>query len=129
MQVVSAEGEVNLRTLAGQEKLSSGQVVEIRNGEVTKPNRYVDPVLAMRWMQPLIVKSGPDNAELRERVDTMLAKIGRTKVATMYEQEIRSLGEHAVLPLVRFVQSPLGQDDPVKRTTAMELTADLCRSG
>jgi hypothetical protein len=125
VQVVTAEGEVNLRTPAGQEKLRSGQVVEIRNGEVTKPNRYVDPVLATRWMQPLIIKQGPDNSELQQRVDTMLAQIGRSKVATMYEQEIRSLGEHAVLPLVRFVQSPLSQDDPVKRSTAIQLIADL----
>lgn len=125
VQVVTSEGEVNLQTPAGKQKLGPGQIAEIRNGEVTHPNRRVDPLLETRWMQPLIVKQGPDNAELQERVDRMLAQIGRSKVATMYEQEIRSLGEHGVLPLVRFVKSPLSKDDPVKRSTAMTLTADL----
>ena len=55
----------------------------------------------------------------------MLAQIGRTKIATLYEQEIRTLGEHGVLPLVRFIQSPLAENDPVRRHAAMGIAADL----
>jgi hypothetical protein len=125
VRVVASEGEVNLRTLTSEQTLGPGQIAEIRNGEVTRPDRHVDPLLETRWMQPLIVKQGPDNAELHTRVDAILAQIGRSKVATMYEQEIRSLGEHGVLPLIRFVKSPISKDDPGKRYTAMRLTADL----
>lgn len=125
VQVVNAEGEINLRTAAGVQRLDPGQVAEISNGEITRPARHVDPLLSTRWMQPLLVQRGPDDAELKQRVDTLLAQIGRSKIASLYEQEIRSLGEHAVLPLVRFIQSPLAENDPARRTAAMELTADL----
>jgi hypothetical protein len=125
VQVVNAEGEINLRTATGDQRLDAGQVAEISNGEITTPSRRVDPLLSTRWMQPLLVQRGPDDAELKQRVDTLLAQIGQSKIATLYEQEIRSLGEHAVLPLVRFIQSPLAEKDPTRRTAAMELTSDL----
>jgi hypothetical protein len=124
VQVVNAEGEINLRTTSGQQRLDPGQVAEISGGEI-KPARRVDPVLSTRWMQPLLIQRGPDDAELKQRVDTLLAQIGRTKISTLYEQEIRTLGEHGVLPLVRFVQSPLGKEDPARRSAAMEIVADL----
>lgn len=125
VQVVNAEGEINVRTAAGEQRLEPGQIAEISNGQVTRPSRYVDPVLSTRWMQPLLIARGPDDTELKERVDKMLAQIGRTKIATLYEQEIRSLGEHGVLPLVRFIQSPLAENDPTRRHAAMEIAADL----
>lgn len=125
VQVVSAEGEINLRTAAGEQRLGPGQVAEISGGQVIKPGNRVDPLLSTRWMQPLLVSRGADNTELQQRVDTLLAQIGRAKIATYYEQEIRSLGEHAVLPLVRFIQSPLAAEDPRRRADAMRITADL----
>jgi hypothetical protein len=125
VQVVNSEGEINLRTSAGEQRLDPGQVAEISNGEITTPARRVDPLLSTRWMQPLMVQRGPDDAELKQRVDAMLAQIGQSKIASLYEQEIRSLGEYGVLPLVRFIQSPLAEKDPARRSAAMSLTADL----
>ncbi|WP_254508812.1 zf-HC2 domain-containing protein [Anatilimnocola floriformis] len=124
VQVVNAEGEINLRTTAGEQRLNPGQVAEISGGEI-KPVRHVDPMLSTRWMQPLMMRRGPDDAELKHRVDALLAQIGQSKIATLYEQEIRSLGEYGVLPLVRFIQSPLGEKDPTRRSAAMEIVADL----
>lgn len=124
VQVVNAEGEIKLRTTTGEQRLNPGQMAEISQGEI-KPAQRVDPVLSTRWMQPLLTQRGPDNAELKQRVDSLLAQIGQTKMATLYEQEIRTLGEHGVLPLVRFIQSPLGEKDPVRRSAAMQIVADL----
>lgn len=125
VQVVNASGEINLRTAAGEERLEPGQMAEISNGQVSKPGKHFDPILATGWMQPLLVTRGGDNAELQERVDILLAEIGRSKAATLYEHEIRSLGEHAVLPLVRFIQSPLAANDEMRRLYAMRITSDL----
>ncbi|WP_425617903.1 zf-HC2 domain-containing protein [Anatilimnocola sp. NA78] len=125
VQVVNAEGDIQLRTASGQQSLDPGQVAEISNGEIIKPGRYVDPILSTRWMQPLLITRGSNDAELSQRVDKLLAEIGRAKIATLYEQEIRALGEHAVLPLVRFIQSPLATEQQNRRLTAMQLTADL----
>ena len=46
----------------------------------------------------------------------------------MYEQDIRSLGEYAALPLIRYVQSPQSPDDPRQRLTAMRIVADIAPS-
>ncbi|QDU31171.1 hypothetical protein ETAA8_63240 [Anatilimnocola aggregata] len=125
VQVVNAAGEIKVSTASGQQQLKPGQVAEISNGQVSTPANHVDPLTSTRWMQPLMLARGPDNAELNERVNTLLALIGRAKISTLYEQEIRALGEHAVLPLVRFIQSPLAASDPMRRSAAMRLTADL----
>jgi hypothetical protein len=125
VQVVNASGDIKVRTPTHQQDLNPGQMAEISNGQVITELRRVDPLLATRWMQPLLIKQGPNSAELRERVDALLAEVGRSKIATLYEQEIRALGEHGVLPLVRYIQSPLAADQPLRRQTAMQLVVDL----
>ena len=60
-----------------------------------------------------------------ERVNEMLAMLGRTKMAHLYEYEMRSLGDHCVLPLTRFVQSPQSNDDIYRRREAARIASDL----
>jgi hypothetical protein len=74
------------------------------------------------------VRKGKSDAELSRRIDAMLSQVGRSKVTWLYEQEIRGLGEHAVLPLLRFVQSPQSKAEPERRQTAMRLVSDLAPS-
>ena len=76
-------------------------------------------------MQSLLMRKGHDSPELGDRVNRLLANLGRSKMANLYEDEIRSLGEHAVLPLLRFVQSPTSRDDPYQRQSAMAIIADV----
>src|SRR5690606_40114537 len=81
-------------------------------------------VHAERWMQPLLTLGGHGNPELLQRVDALLARIGRTKLAYLYEQDLRNLGEYGALPLLRFVQSEASPQEPDRRHTAMDILAD-----
>jgi HEAT repeat protein len=84
-----------------------------------------DPLLATRWIHPLLIQKGAQDPELKNRVDAMLARIGQTKLSSLYESEIRSLGAYCVLPLIRYLESPQSQADPARRQTAARIIADL----
>ena len=125
-QVMSAAGaSVDVKTASGRHELKSGQNASIVNGEVDVSSPADDIVLATSWIHPLLTQKGHDDPELSHRVDELLARIGRSKMSMLYEREIRSLGEHCVLPLIRYVQSPISQIEPGRRASAMSIVADL----
>jgi hypothetical protein len=123
VQVTSAKGDVTLRTAAGDESLKGGESASVVAGQVVRaPN---DPLLSTAWMSPLLIRKGSADPELADRIDQILAQLGQSKLSHLYEQEIRALGEHAVMPLARYVQSPLSKQDPPRRATAMRIIADI----
>jgi ferric-dicitrate binding protein FerR (iron transport regulator) len=124
VQVTAAAGEVALQTSAGSEPLRGGESVRLVEGRIVKGD-YTDPLLATAWTGALLVRKGHDDAELAARVDQLLARLGQSKVSLLYEEEIRALGEYAVLPLVKFVESPLSQESRTHRQQAITLVSDL----
>jgi hypothetical protein len=126
LQVSSAAGEVSVQTSDSALKLKSGESVEVIEGTIQPVNRMLaDPLLATRWIHPLLIQKGAQDPELKNRVDAMLARIGQTKLSSLYESEIRSLGAYCVLPLIRYLESPQSQADPARRQTAARIIADL----
>ena len=127
-QVVTPPGStVSLTTESDRHELKPGQSAMIVNGRV-QPADLKNPLLAASWIHPLLTRKGHDNPELQDRVDELLAQIGRTKMSMLYEREIRSLGEHCVVPLIRYVQSPISKKEPGRRGSAMAIVADLAPS-
>lgn len=125
VRVTTAEGDVAVRTSSGERQLARGQSVVVRDGNVVPEDGVVDPLLATGWMHPLLVEKGGDDPELQSRVDAYLARVGLAKLSFMYENDIRCLGEHAALPLLRFVQSPLSREGPARRRRAATILADV----
>jgi hypothetical protein len=97
----------------------------ITAGNVAVDNRSHDPLLASTWIHPLLALKGHGDDDLQRRVNEMLVEVGRTKLSHLYEQEIRSLGDYSVLPLLRFVQSPISREQPEQRATALRILADI----
>lgn len=124
-RIFTANGEVDVTLGKEQQRLKRGEVAQIVDGNLVIEPHHADALLSTSWMQSLLVRKGHDSAELGDRVNRLLANLGRSKMANLYEDEIRSLGEHAVLPLLRFVQSPTSRDDPVKRQSAMTIIVDV----
>lgn len=124
VQVTGASGNVTVHTPAGEAQLRDGETASIVGGRVERATDH-DPLLAAAWMNPLLVRKGNDDPELAQRIDRILAQLGQSKLSYLYEQEIRALGEHAVLPLARYVQSPLSKNDPTRRATAMRIITDV----
>lgn len=124
-RVFTASGEVDLRLGRERHRLKPGEVARVDGGRLIIEPYHADALLATRWMQPLLILKGHDSPELHERIDRMFANLGRSKLDNLYEDEIRSLGEHAVLPLLRFVQSPPSRDEPERRRRAMLIVSDM----
>lgn len=125
VQITTAEGEVEVQAAGSSERLQRGESASIVDGKIVKSGRVGDPILDARWTHSLLIRKGHGDPELTARVDELLARMGYSKVTLLYEQEIRSLGEYAVLPLMRFVQSPISQNDPRRRETAMRILSDI----
>ena len=60
-------------------------------------------------------------------VDALFAQIGRVKISNMYEDEIRSLGDHCVVPLTQFLCENGRQDTDEQRRTAARILADVAQ--
>lgn len=128
VQVMTSAGETELQTPQGTQRLKPGERAAIVNGQIVKSPQAADPILESGWVNSLLVRKGRNDGELARRIDEMLFFMGRSKVTWLYEQEIRGLGEYAVLPLLRFVQSPQSREEPERRLTAMRLLRDLASS-
>ncbi len=84
-----------------------------------------DLVLATRWVHDLLVLKSRANEELAARVNDLFARIGKTKMQYLLEDEIRALGDHCVLPLRSYLHSPDSRRDPRKRVLAARILADV----
>jgi hypothetical protein len=128
VRVMSAEGDVKVQCADDRQVLKRGENVSIVGGKIVKDTDLSDPLLDASWVHPLLTKKGHTNAELNSRVDLLLARIGRTKISTLYEQEIRGLGEFSALPLLRYVESPLSKGNAAQRQSAMRILSDIAPS-
>ena len=82
---------------------------------------------ATNWVHEILVLKGRGNPELDRRINDIFAGIGRTKMEFLLEEEIRVLGDHAVIPLTRYLQSPDKENDAYKRQRAARLLADIAQ--
>jgi hypothetical protein len=128
VQVTTGQGEIDVQTAGDAQRLKTGESASIVQGRFVKAQRTADPLLEASWIHALLVRKGEDDKELAGRVDQLLARLGQSKVSFLYEQEIRNLGEHAALPLLRFVQSPLSEDQPQLRLKALRILSDIVPS-
>jgi ferric-dicitrate binding protein FerR (iron transport regulator) len=124
-----AEGSTRVAAKDAQVKVDAGQMVHISDGSVGKVDRTYDLLVATRWVNELLVLKGRDSQELNRRVNDMLAQLGETKVRELYEDEIRSLGDHCVIPLARYLESDrsLGAAESEKRQRASRILSDLAQ--
>lgn len=84
-----------------------------------------DRLLATGWQLPLLAVRHPHDPELQSCLQSLLAGIGRTKMSSMYDSQIRSLGPAGTIPLIAFVQSSESSENPDLRYQAMQIIADL----
>jgi hypothetical protein len=66
-----------------------------------------------------------EDPELAERLNDLLAQVGRAEMSRLYEDEIRRVGSRAGLPLLRYVESPRSQSDTASRHAAARIAGDL----
>lgn len=119
------EGSASVACKSGLHNVDAGQRVRLVGGRIEESSNVIDPLQATAWVNELLLLKGPDNPELTERLNDILAQIGHAKLSYLYEDEIRRLGSRAALPLLRYVASPRSQSDAASRAAATRIAADL----
>lgn len=109
--------------------IQPGECVSFTGGKATSETMpRTDPFQATTWQLPLLALREPLDVELQQRLQGILAIVGRSKAAYFYEDQIRQLGPAGVLPLLAFVRSPDSRRDPDLRIRAMQFIAELATS-
>jgi hypothetical protein len=121
------EGSTRVKDQYGEKTVRSGERLTISGGRAEDPVRAWDLYVATRWVNELLVMKGRDNAELSKRIDSLFAQIGRVKISSMYEEEIRALGDHCVVPLTQFLCENGRQDTDEQRRSAARILADVAQ--
>jgi hypothetical protein len=125
--VTVVEGTARVESGEDSAMLDAGQSAKIVDGRLAGVQRVYDPVLVTAWIHELLAVKGPDDPEFSARMSDILAQLGQAKLSYLYEEEIRRLGDHCVLPLVRFLESSRSQGDEVKRVRAAGIVADVAQ--
>lgn len=122
------EGSANLECKSGVRRVAAGERVRLTDGQIEESAPVADPLQATAWINELLLLKGPDNPELAERLNDILAQVGQAKLSYLYEDDIRRLGSRAALPLLRFIESPRSHANATARISAARLAADLADS-
>ena len=125
---LTAQAESGRVTLFADDKthvIAAGQSIQMNQDGRLQSSTTKDAVLASSWMDSLLMQKHPSDPELQQRVDALLAKVGKTDASDVYERELRSLGEHCILPLTRYVQSEKSVTNRSRRLKAMSVVADV----
>src|SRR5262249_35136250 len=105
----------------------SGEAATIINGQIDHKDQVRELALATSWVHGILILKSRDNKELAKRLDDILAQIGQGKAEFMAENEIRSLGDHCVLPMTRYIQPERSQANRNKRQMAARILSDLAQ--
>ncbi len=126
-EVMVVEGATRVTASGAEQRVEAGEALVVVDGRLGDKQRVDDLVSATRWVHEILLLKRRDNPELQARVNDLLAQIGETKMDFVYEQEMRWLGDHCVLPLTRYIQSPRSQPDENKRHRAARILADIAQ--
>jgi ferric-dicitrate binding protein FerR (iron transport regulator) len=126
--VTVIEGSASVVCNGDNRRVAAGQRVRLVDGRIEETAAVADALQATAWINDLLVRKAPENPELTERLNDILAQLGQTKLSYLYEDEIRRLGSRAALPLLRYVASPRSQANESARVSAVRIAADLADS-
>lgn len=124
--VTALEGSAQWSAGGRTAELAAGHRLRVADGKAETDRLSLDEMVhAESWLNELLRRKGPNDPELKQRVECLFAQIGQSKMDYLREDELRILGESCVLPLLRYVQGPESQGNPEKRRLACRLVADL----
>jgi ferric-dicitrate binding protein FerR (iron transport regulator) len=123
------EGSMKVKGKSTEATVKTGERVSIEQGNPGKVRGDYNLILATSWVNELLMLKGRDNAELNRRVNDLFARIGEAKMAGLYEEEIRSLGSHCVVPLTKYIQSDLSKPaaEHRHRVEAARILSDMAQ--
>jgi ferric-dicitrate binding protein FerR (iron transport regulator) len=125
--ITVVEGQAEVESDDKTTTVQAGQSATLIEGQISDVRQVRDTSLVTAWINELLAAKGPDDPEFTARMNDILAQLGQAKLAHLYEEEIRRLGDHCVLPLVRFLESSRSQGDAGTRQRAAQIVADVAQ--
>jgi hypothetical protein len=125
LTIAAGSGAIEIVTATETRQLHAGDSAQVIGDDVEPANGSFEPLLDASWMHPLLIQKGFADSELNERVNGLLAQLGRAKMSFLFERDIRGLGEYSALPLLRFVESTLSEEEVGRRQQAASILADV----
>jgi hypothetical protein len=122
------EGSVQVQGSAGQNVIKGGEALTVTDGRFGDKTQVENLMLATRWVNEILVLKGRDNPELARRIDDIFAQLGQDKMWYLAAEEVRNLGDHCVIPLVRYIQSDrskINDGERMKRREAARIVGDV----
>ncbi len=123
--VTVAEGHVTVMADGVEETVTPCQVLTIEGDRRVESVPVKDLVTATRWLHPILIAKGRKSPELSRRVAYLFARLATTESPEVYEQEIRALGSHAVIPLASLLTSLDPTTESAARRRAAWMIAEL----
>ena len=125
--VIVVEGATEVKGKGRNTIVYPGERVEIIDGTPGQAQRTYNVLVATAWVHEILAMKGRNNTELQHRLNELFAELGQTKVKVLLETEIRSLGDHAIIPLTRYLQSDRsrGQNEDERRDMAARILEDI----
>jgi hypothetical protein len=128
VNVMASKGNIDFQCESQNSNIARGQMVRIVDGKILPSDGSFDPIAATRWIHAILKEKGPNDPELNELIRELLLKTGYSKANFMYEDEIRTLGQHAVLPLLEYLAADEFTAQLQGRRRAARLASDLAPS-
>ena len=120
------QGPVRMAIAGGEQNiLDAGEQATVTEGRLGGKQAVQDLALATRWVNEILVLKGRDNPELAKRIDDLFAQIGQQKMGFLFEDEIRALGDHSVIPLTKYLESDRSKNDQAGRAIAARIVSDV----
>jgi len=128
-QIVLAvvEGSTRVKTAELEQLVPEGRVLKIAGGRATELEAREVLENVTNWTNEILMKKSPDDPEVVARINDLLAHLAQEKVEVLGANEIRALGDHCVIPLTRYIQSPRSRGDEFKRQEAARIIADVAQ--
>lgn len=128
--------QITLAVLQGSTRLTArnidqtvpeGAVVQVVDGRASEVTAERELQRATRWVDEILIRKDPDSPALHERVNDLLAHLGELKGMLLDDNEMRSLGDHCVVPLTRYIQSDRSKGNELKRRELSKIIADVAQ--
>lgn len=121
------QGSTRLTARNIDQTVGEGSVVQVIDGRASEVTAERELQRTTRWIDEILIRKDPDSPALHEHVNDLLAHLGELKGMLLDDNELRSLGDHCVVPLTRYIQSDRSKGNELKRRELSNIVADVAQ--
>jgi hypothetical protein len=127
-KIATFENKVQVVSKRYAQYLTAGYSCNLVDASLNTPDPTLRPMLATRWVHPILLARGKTSDEAAMRTTAMLDRLGAVEANDPSEAGLRDLGELAAPELAKYVKIPTGAGDLPRRRVAARVLADIAKN-